>query len=125
MGESDAPLPARDCAIRLRLMSREHHILQAVFQKALTQQLPVVHLSLGALFELDEAAVRAHWAALTRGTALEQAALHIRLMPAEVQCMACFSKYQPAGRTLACPHCGSFGAKILTGEQCILEASHE
>jgi hydrogenase nickel incorporation protein HypA/HybF len=108
-------------------MSREHQILQAVVQKALLQQPRVVRLALGILFELDEAAVRRQWAELTRGTALEQAQLRIRLMPAEVQCMACFSKYRPAGRTLACPHCGSFGAKILSGEECMLdpvEADH-
>lgn len=108
-------------------MLREHHILQAIFQKVLPQHQQHVRLAIGALFELDEAAVHAYWTELSRGTALEQAQLHIRLMPAEVQCMACFSKYQPEGRALACPHCGSFGAKVLTGEECILdpvEADH-
>jgi Zn finger protein HypA/HybF involved in hydrogenase expression len=108
-------------------MLREHHILQAIFQQILSQQPQHVRLVMGALFELDEAAVRAYWAELSRGTALEQAQLRIRLIPAEVQCMACFSKYQPEGRALACPHCGSFGAKVLTGTECILdpvEADH-
>lgn len=102
-------------------MSRERQILHAVFQKALSQAPRVVRLALGMLFELDEAAVRAQWAELTRGTALEHAPVYIRLIPAEVQCMACFSKYQPVDRRIHCPHCGSFGAKVLTGEDCILD----
>lgn len=113
---------------------REKKILQTILERALRQimhKAPVtatVHIALGELFELAPDVFRVHWAALTRGTALEHAPLHIRLIPAEVQCMACFSRYQPVNRQIHCPHCGSFGAKILAGEECILdsvELTHE
>jgi Zn finger protein HypA/HybF involved in hydrogenase expression len=36
--------------------------------------------------------------------------------------MACFQKYHPEGGEIHCPYCGSFGAKILSGEEFILES---
>jgi Zn finger protein HypA/HybF involved in hydrogenase expression len=48
--------------------------------------------------------------------------LHFRLITAEVQCMACFQKYHPEGGEIHCPQCGSFGAKILSGEEFTLES---
>ena len=81
-----------------------------------------IHLALGELSELDQPTIQGHWAQLTKGTPAEHAQLHIRLIPAEVQCMACFSKYRPIEKKIICPLCGSFGAKILSGEECKLES---
>lgn len=87
-----------------------------------------LYLALGELSELDPANLQTHWIDLTKGTSLEHAQLHIRLIPAEVQCMACFQKYRPIDKKIHCPSCGSFGAKILKGEECSLdsiEAGHD
>jgi hydrogenase nickel incorporation protein HypA/HybF len=81
-----------------------------------------IHLALGELSEPDPAAFQTQWNELTKNTPLEQARLRIRLIPAEVQCMACFQTYRPVEKRIHCPHCGSFGAKILTGEECILDS---
>lgn len=102
----------------------EFHFTKAVFDKTL-QQIPKsnaariksVHLVLGEVSELDQSVIRNHWDELSMGTPLERARLHIRLITAEVQCMACFKKYHPVNGTIHCPHCGSFGAKILSGEE--------
>lgn len=108
---------------------RELYSTKAVFDQVLRQaqtsqagHIKQVTLALGELSELDQTAIRDHWRALTKDTLLERAKLHFRLITAEVQCMSCFKKYHPENRTIHCPHCGSFGAKILTGEEFHVES---
>ncbi|MEP7135891.1 MAG: hydrogenase maturation nickel metallochaperone HypA [Chloroflexota bacterium] len=81
-----------------------------------------LHIALGEISELDPNSLQAHWEEISQGTPAEHALLHFRLIPAEVQCMACFQKYHPVDKKIACPYCGSVGAKILTGEECYLES---
>ena len=81
-----------------------------------------LHIAIGELSELDSTTIQQDWRQLSRGTLAEHAQLHIRLIAAELQCMACFSKYQPVAKKILCPYCGSVGAKILTGEECHLES---
>ena len=87
-----------------------------------------LQLALGELFELDPTFIQIQWREHSQGTGAEQAQLRIRLIPAEVQCMACFQKYRPIDKKIHCPACGSFGAKILKGDACLLdsiEADHD
>lgn len=81
-----------------------------------------IHLVMGELSELDQSLIQQHWQDLSKGTPAEHAQLHFRLHKAEVQCMACFSKYQPVNGKIHCPYCGSYGAKILSGEEFDLES---
>lgn len=82
----------------------------------------VLRIATGELAELDRDLIQSHWHELSRGTPAEQAQLHFRIIVAEAQCMACFQKYHPEGGEIRCPHCGSFGAKILSGEEFYLES---
>jgi hydrogenase nickel incorporation protein HypA/HybF len=91
-------------------------------QETNSKRVTTIHLALGEISELDQTSIQTHWNELSKNTIAEQAQLHFRLIPAEVQCMACFQKYHPADKKIACPHCGSVGAKILTGEECYLES---
>jgi hydrogenase nickel incorporation protein HypA/HybF len=81
-----------------------------------------IHIALGELVDINLDEFRAEWEGLARGTAVENSALYIRRLPAELQCMVCFQKYQPANATPLCPHCGSVGAKVLSGEECRVES---
>ena len=108
---------------------RERNITQTFIYKANRQALAnhskrviTIHIALGEIAELDPASLQTHWNELSQGTPAEHAQLHFRLIPAEVQCMACFQKYHPLDKKIICPYCGSFGAKILTGEECHLES---
>lgn len=76
-----------------------------------------LHLVMGEISELNHASLLEYWHRLAKGTPAEGAQLHFRLAVAEVQCMACFRKYHPANGIIHCPYCGSFGAKILSGEE--------
>ena len=105
---------------------RELESIRAILTQILLQadSHPVldVNLVLGDLCDLSDATIRQHWVELSRGTLAEQAALHFRFIKAEVQCMACFKPYQPVDKTIHCPYCGSYGAKILAGEEFYLES---
>ncbi|HAV78973.1 MAG TPA: hypothetical protein DCX53_16610 [Anaerolineae bacterium] len=103
---------------------RENQSTRAVFHKALQKaqesnaaRINLIRLALGEIAELDKDAIQRHWDELSKGTLLEYAAVHFRSIHAEAQCMACFKKYHPADGKIHCPHCGSFGAKILSGEE--------
>jgi len=98
-----------------------HKVVDHV-QLANSDHVVTVHMVLGEIAGLDPASIQTHWNELSKGTLAEHAQLHFRLIPAEVQCMACFSKYHPVDKLIYCPYCGSFGAKILTGEECCLES---
>lgn len=86
------------------------------------QIVTTIHIALGELSELDSGSFQTQWRERSKGTLAEHAQLHFRLVLAEVQCMACFRKYQPIDKQISCPYCGSFGAKILAGEECHLES---
>jgi hydrogenase nickel incorporation protein HypA/HybF len=86
------------------------------------KRIKAVHLAMGEIAELDQNAVQGHWEELSKGTPAEQAQLHFRLIPARVQCMACFSEYDPIDGKIHCPYCGSYGAKVLRGEEFYLES---
>ena len=99
--------------------------LQKVIQhvhKTHSKRVVTLYIALGEISELDSTSFQTHWKAISKGTPAEHARLHVRLIPAEVQCMACFQKYHPVNQKIACPYCGSVGAKILTGEECYLES---
>lgn len=105
----------------------EFQAVQNLLKKSLSQtgnakRIKNVHLVMGELAELDQKLIRQHWHALSKGTPAEHAQLHFRLTSAEVQCMACFSKYQPVNAKIHCPTCGSYGAKILSGEEFDLDS---
>jgi len=105
---------------------REHESTKALFarvmQKASNTRVKRIQVAFGEICELDQNVIRDHWIELSKGTLLEQAKLDFRLISAEVQCMACFKKYHPVNGTIHCLHCGSFGAKILSGEEFHVES---
>ena len=100
---------------------------QNILKKSLLQVKDATHIKniylvLGEVAELDQGLIQNYWRELSKGTPAEHAQLHFRLRKAEVQCMACFSKYQPLNGEIHCPYCGSYGAKILSGEEFELES---
>jgi hydrogenase nickel incorporation protein HypA/HybF len=106
---------------------RELEATQNVLKKSLMQvkdptRIKSVYLVMGEVAELDHHLIEKHWRELSKGTPAEHAQLHFRLRKAEVQCMACFGKYQPLDGKIHCPYCGSSGAKILSGEEFELES---
>jgi len=92
-------------------------VFNKLFEQSETAHVTQIHFAIGEISELDQGVIQQWWVVLSKGTPLEQAQLHFRLIPAEAQCMACFKKYHPINGIIHCPNCGSFGAKILSGEE--------
>lgn len=84
-----------------------------------------VQIAAGKLIPETDGQIQSQWSMLIEGTLLARALLTIRRVPAEQQCMACFEKYQPLNMETSCPHCGSFGARIIAGEEFHLESLKE
>ena len=100
---------------------REYNSTKALFDKIIQQadaaRIKHIQIAIGEISELDLDVVQQHWGELGRGTILEHSQLRFRSITAEAQCMACFQKYHPEKGVILCPNCGSFGAKILRGEE--------
>ena len=111
--------------IQMREFHSTKFILDKIIQQARTingTRVKNVHLVLGEISELDQNSIQKHWNELSKNTVAENAQLHFRIMIAEVQCMSCFKKYHPKNGIIHCDNCGSFGAKILTGEEFHVES---
>ena len=107
---------------------RQLYAIQSILAKALrmaresNRRVRSLQLALGEISELEPAFIQKHWDELSKGTLVERARLHFRSIKAEVQCMACFEKYFPVDGKIHCPYCGSYGAKVLSGEEFFLES---
>jgi hydrogenase nickel incorporation protein HypA/HybF len=107
---------------------RELHAIHSILAKALLQaresDKPIrrLQLAIGEISELNRDSIHQHWAELRKGTLAERAQLSFRSIKSEVQCMACFQKYSPQNGKIHCPYCGSYGAKVLSGEEFFLES---
>jgi hydrogenase nickel incorporation protein HypA/HybF len=107
---------------------RQLHAIQSVLAKALlkagesNRRVRSIQLALGEISEIEPTAIQEHWEKIIKGTPAERAQLRFRSIKAEVQCMACFMKYHPWNGKIHCPYCGSYGAKVLSGEEFYLDS---
>ena len=107
----------------------ELYATQAILDKALSKaaeegasRITDVRIVVGDISTYSEDSVQFYWDEISKDTPAAGATLHFRRVPAELQCMACFTKYNPQDEEILCPNCGSSGAKILAGEEFYLEA---
>jgi len=102
---------------------------QAILDQAIKQaaeatgaRITDLHLVLGEISSYAEDSIQFYWDEISRGTIAAGAKLHFRHLDAELQCMACFTKYHPSEGEILCPNCGSTGARIVAGEDFYLES---
>ncbi len=107
----------------------ELYATQAILDRALekageqsAKRITNVYLVVGEISTYADDSVQFYWDEISKGTIAEASALHFRHVPAELQCMACFTKYHPPEGEIICPNCGSTGARIWSGEEFYLEA---
>ncbi|MFN8414078.1 MAG: hydrogenase/urease maturation nickel metallochaperone HypA [Anaerolineales bacterium] len=95
-----------------------HPRLETIVQQLGHKEIQSVRIALGELFPLTEEQLRKQWSE----TRFRDIPFTVRMIQAEQQCMVCFQKYHPLEKETSCPHCGSVGAKILTGEEFYMES---
>jgi hydrogenase nickel incorporation protein HypA/HybF len=107
----------------------ELYATQAILEKAIkkageenAKQITNLYLVVGEISTYSDESVQFYWDQICKDTIAEKAKLHFRHVEAELQCMACFTKYKPKESEIICPSCGSAGAKILSGEEFFMEA---
>ncbi len=92
-------------------------ILEKAIEKAGEEKRKAHHECLsggGGDFHLQSTnSVQFYWDEICKGTIARSRSLHFRHVPAELQCMACFTKYDPKEGEIVCPNCGSTGARDL------------
>jgi hydrogenase nickel incorporation protein HypA/HybF len=91
-------------------------------EKANAQRVTDLHIVIGDLASMVDDSIQFYWDIIARDTIAEQAILHFRRVPAELQCNTCSSRYQPTEKELICPICHGIGAKIISGEEFFLES---
>jgi len=106
---------------------RKFELTKSLFNKTLDQVRSIggtvlrIHFVVGEMSELVPEKILEYWNDLSKETVLEPVELLFRFTEGEAQCMACFKTYTPRQGRIHCPHCGSFGAKILSGEEFYVE----
>ena len=107
----------------------ELYATQAILEKAIqkageekAKRITNLYLVVGEISTYSDESVQFYWDQICKNTIAENAKLHFRHVQAELQCMACFTKYTPQEGEIVCPSCGSAGAKILAGEEFFMEA---
>ena len=91
-------------------------------EKANAQRVTDLHIVIGDLASMVDDSIQFYWEIIARGTIAEQATLHFRRVPAELQCQTCSTKYHPSDRELACPNCNGVDTRIIAGEEFALES---
>ena len=81
-----------------------------------------LNIVIGDLASMVDDSIQFYWDVIAKGTIAEQAILHFRRVPAELQCNTCSTTYQPTDKELVCPNCQGIGAKIIKGEEFFLES---
>ena len=91
-------------------------------EEAKAQRVTDLHIVIGDLASMVDDSIQFYWEIIAKGTIAEQATLHFRRLPAELQCNTCAEKYHPTAKELICPTCGGVGARIIKGEEFFLES---
>ena len=107
----------------------ELYATQAILDKAIqkageekAKRITNLYLVVGEISTYSDESVQFYWDQICKDTIAENAKLHFRHVPAELQCMSCFTKYQPKEGEIVCPNCGGTGAKVVAGEEFFMEA---
>ncbi len=90
--------------------------------QAQSGRITALNIVMGELASMVDDSIQFYWEIIAKDTIAEKAVLNFRRIPAELQCIACAEKYHPENKELVCPKCGSVGAKILAGEEFLLES---
>ena len=91
-------------------------------EKANARRVTDLNIVIGDLASMVDDSIQFYWEIIAKGTIAEQAKLNFRRVPAQLQCMTCFERYNPTDRALACPKCNGVNVKIITGEEFALES---
>jgi hydrogenase nickel incorporation protein HypA/HybF len=81
-----------------------------------------IYLVIGDLASIVDDSVQFYWEIVAKGSLAENARLHFRRLPVEIECMECGQHSSPPLDELACQQCGSVVFKVVAGREFFVEA---
>jgi hydrogenase nickel incorporation protein HypA/HybF len=96
-------------------------VLDAAVAHADGRQVRGVDVTVGALRQVVPDSLAFHFEILARGTSCEGACLRQRFAPARLRC-ACGHEWQLTEPSFRCPRCGDGRARVLSGEELLVES---
>lgn len=98
-------------------------VVERVEAIALEQRADVksVVLQVGETFSVVPQLIRSVYRGAVKGTALEGSTLELEIIPAEVECQDCGTRFNPFETDAACPKCGSDDYSVLYGKEFIIK----
>jgi hydrogenase nickel incorporation protein HypA/HybF len=106
-------LPVTQSILKIAL----HHAEKASAKKVLA-----LNIVMGELSSMVDDSIQFYWDIIAKDTIAENAVLRFRRVPAELQCLSCAETYHPLDSELICPKCGNIGARIIAGDEILLES---
>jgi hydrogenase nickel incorporation protein HypA/HybF len=91
-------------------------------QQANAKRVEDIQIVMGELSTNVDDSIQFYWPLIANGTLAENATLHFRRVPTQMQCLGCNHLYHPQPDELDCPHCGYAGSKIVAGEEFYVES---
>lgn len=85
-------------------------------------RISALDLVVGEFTPLEETSLGFYWERLTAGTAAAGSTIRVRKIPARLECIACRQEVQPGSEPWVCPACGKPALRLVSGDECYLEA---
>lgn len=76
-----------------------------------------VFLKIGSLSSIVDDSVSFYWDFISKDTICSQAKLHFERIPAKFLCLECNNEYSIEEVLSACPNCGSYKVKLISGDE--------
>jgi hydrogenase nickel incorporation protein HypA/HybF len=106
-------------------MAITHNLLDLVLDhtaRAGVDRVTDVHVAIGELSNVVGAPMQLYWEILSVGSAAEGSHLHLRRVPAQLECRGCASRFRPEQKGPCCVTCAGTRLRILAGDDLQLEA---
>lgn len=101
------------------------NILDIVLSEAKAAQvdkITKINLVIGELSGVVSECVQFYFDFLKKDNPAEEAIIDFKLVPAELRCRGCQTKFNPQDSAWICPNCQSTGIEVLSGRDCYIES---
>jgi len=90
-------------------------------EQANARRITGLYLVVGELSSLVDDSIQFYWEIYAKDTIAENARLHFKRVPAEMECISCATRYSPTKDNLVCPSCSNHG-RVVAGNEFFLDA---
>ena len=76
-----------------------------------------INIVIGRLSSIVDDSVQFYWDIIAQDSICAGATLHFQRLPARMLCLDCSREYTFDGEMIPCPTCGSYSARVISGEE--------